>query len=116
MYTEFVKHHDKKVNKEYREARGCGGDNVKIQHGGDGKGQEEEVNLPGAEFMPKNGILFTHDWCRHLFAQQPPLLKANVTRPIEQNATAELLKTVMSSLLQVTSAVAEKGSKTLAIT
>ncbi len=41
--------------------------------------------------MPRHGFLFTHGWCRHLFAQHPPLLQANVTQPIVQNAPAELL-------------------------
>ena len=44
--------------------------------------------------MPRHGSLFTHGWCRHLFAQHPPLLQANVTQPMVQNAPAELLNNV----------------------
>lgn len=38
--------------------------------------------------------MFTHGWCRHLFAQHPSLLQANVTQPTAQNAPATLLNTV----------------------
>lgn len=44
--------------------------------------------------MPRHGFLFTHGWCRHLFAQHPPLRRANVTQPMVQNAPAELLNNV----------------------
>lgn len=54
---------------------------------------EEEVNLPGAVIMPRHGSVFTHGWCRHLFAQHPSLLQANVTQPTAQNAPATLLNT-----------------------
>lgn len=44
--------------------------------------------------MPRHGSVFTHGWCRHLFAQHPSLLQANVTQPAAQNAPAALLNTV----------------------
>lgn len=57
--------------------------------------------------------MFTHAWCRHLFAQHPPLLLANVTQPIVQNAPAELLNNAELTAagdLEIPT-VRERGSK-----
>lgn len=64
-----------------------------IQHGEEGK-RGGGSKSPWGRIMPRHGSMFTHGWCRHLFAQHPPLLQANVTQPIVQNAPAELLNNV----------------------
>ena len=90
----------------------------RIQHDGNGKRGGGGSKSPWGGIMPRHGVLFTRDWCRHLFAQQPPLLQADVTGPTGQNALAELLN---SNELNTAgdlkmSAVWAEGSKTSAVT
>lgn len=79
------------INRE--EAGECNRDNATTEFFSMGK-RGGGCKSPQCRIVPRHEPVFTHSWCRHLFAQHPPLLQANVTQPTVQNAPAELLNNV----------------------